>query len=173
MFNELLIVDNLRVFCIHYSPISNAMTAISGIYQGSFGVEDIERAMWASPRASGGSADKGICQLRASAVEGYFFPVVTQERLPGAMGWTLPGEVPSIECPAKDPCPAPAVMHPCSSRSCWATTTWGTTSQPWAHGGAQCPGMRLHLLQRLPCDCNIKHRNKTTKSRFCLMGGCK
>lgn len=49
------------------------MTFISGIYLGNFGIEDTERAMRAFPGAPGDSADKGLCQLRVSAVEGYFF----------------------------------------------------------------------------------------------------
>lgn len=50
------------------------MTVISGIYLGSFVVEDIERAMKASPGAPGDSADKAVCQLRARAAEGYLLP---------------------------------------------------------------------------------------------------
>lgn len=45
------------------------MTLIYGIYVGSFRVEDIERAIRASLGAPGYSADKDVCQLRASAVE--------------------------------------------------------------------------------------------------------
>lgn len=96
------------------------MRVISGICLGSFGVADIERAMKASPGAPGGSADKALCQLRAS--EGYLLPVVTQGKLPGAMGWSLPGKVlvlrvlPKLQVQLLLSCthvtPAPAELQP-------------------------------------------------------------
>lgn len=150
------------------------MTVISDICLGSFGVEDIERAMRASLGAPGDSADKALGQLRASAAEGDLFPVVTQEKLPGTMGWMLAGKVLSIEDPARAPGPAPAVVCPCCSCSYWATNTWRAISQPGAtippcligHGGAQCPGTGLGLPQTLHCDSNIRHKNENTKFRF-------
>lgn len=73
---------------------------------------------------------------------------------------------------------SPWSCQSCSSSSCHPASMCAVTGpaqlQPpagqhsslGAQGGTQCPGPELHLLQRLHCESNLKHRNEKQKFRF-------
>lgn len=181
-FNELHLVNNLRIFCIHYSPYQTQwqwpLIHTSEYFEYTFETFLSRRFCKGHKHPREGSWSFG-CQGSGPAQSqcSWGWPLLSGdpgERLPGAMGLNpVPGRCFQLRL-------SPWSCQSSSSNSCHPAVmclVMGPTElQPPAgqhpslgtQGGAWCPRPGLHLLQRLHHEFKLNTEMKTKNSGFRL-----